>query len=383
MEGNAIITFLNPPRLVFGAGSINTFVEDFLRLSYRRLFIITINELKHIIDDVLEPLKKAGTEIYYDTSIRAEPSYKDFQHLLNAARDFGADSVAGIGGGSVMDVAKLLAAQIKGTQPISEIAGIGKLKARELYLACLPTTAGTGSEVSPNSILIDDEGNKTGIISPFLVPDSAYIDPELTLSVPPKVTAAIGIDALSHCLEAYANKFAHPAVSLLALEGIRLISQNLLKAVKNGNDIIARSEIARGSMYGGMCLGPVNTAAVHALAYPLSTRYKVNHGLSIALLLPYVMEFNIKTHPEPYADIAQALGCQKGSDSIETALEGVTYLRELMAQCGLPSRLSEINITKESVQQMAADAIKVQRLLKNNLREISITDAENIYLTAL
>src|SRR5439155_10799310 len=146
---------------------------------------------------------------------------------------------------------------------------IGKLNARKTYLACLPTTAGTGSEVSPNAILMDESDQlKKGVISPHLMPDAAYIDPMLTLGAPPAVTAATGIDALTHCIEAYANKFAHPMIDLYALEGIRLIGDNLARAVADGSNIEARTHLALASMYGGMCLGPVNTGAVHALAYP-------------------------------------------------------------------------------------------------------------------
>src|SRR5262249_48336492 len=161
-----------------------------------------------------------------------------------------------------------------------------------LFLVCLPTTAGTGSEVSPNAILLDEADQlKKGVVSPYLVPDAAYVDPQLTRSVPPSVTAATGLDALTHCIEAYANKFAHPAVDLYALQGVGIIAQNLLRAVRNGGDMEARTELSLGSFYGGLCLGPVNTAAVHALAYPLGGQFHVAHGVSNAVLLPHVIRF--------------------------------------------------------------------------------------------
>ena len=193
----------------------------------------------------------------------------------------------GVGGGSVLDCAKLLATLINNTQKLEDVVGIGFLNGREIKLICIPTTSGTGSEVSPNAILLNENTQaKSGIISPYLVPDACYLDPILTISLPPKLTAETGIDALSHCIEAYTNKFAHPTVDTYALRGIQLISENIQKAYKNGNDIEARSALLLGSMYGGLCLGPVNTSAVHALSYGLGGKFHISHGLSNAILRP-------------------------------------------------------------------------------------------------
>ncbi len=187
-------------------------------------------------------------------------------------------------------------------------------------LVCLPTTAGTGAEVSPNAILLDEADElKKGVVSPHLVPDAAFVDPLLTISVPPAVTAATGLDALTHCIEAYANKFAHPIVDIYALQGIKLISANLVRAVRNGGDIEARAALSLGSLYGGLCLGPVNTAAVHALAYPLGGRFHIAHGVSNALLLPHVLRFNFSAAPERYAEISAALGVARNGSALTTA----------------------------------------------------------------
>src|SRR5690606_16202187 len=160
------------------------------------------------------------------------------------------------------------------------------------------------SEVSPNAIFVNDQGEKVGIISPYLVPDAAYIDPVLTVLLPKKITAATGIDALTHCLEAYTNKFAHPCVDLYALEAVRIIAKYVKRACDDGTALEARTQVALGSMYGGMCLGPVNTAAVHALSYHLGVEYHIPPGLSNALLLPYVMEYNIEADCSKYERIA-------------------------------------------------------------------------------
>ncbi|HET7898975.1 MAG TPA: iron-containing alcohol dehydrogenase, partial [Flavisolibacter sp.] len=215
-----------------------------------------------------------------------------------------------------------------------------------------------------------------------LVPDLVIIDPVLTHSVPPSITAATGIDALTHCLEAYTNKFAHPLIDLYAYKGMQLIAGHLVQAVKNGNDEKARTEVALGSFYGGICLGPVNTAAVHALSYPLGSMYHLPHGLSNALLLPYVMEFNLEASPGRYADVAVALGCNRTGDDAITARNGVQKIKELIEQCGLPLRLREVGVKEETIPEMAVKAMNVQRLLKNNPRLVMLDEAINIYQQA-
>lgn len=377
-----VIQLLNPGKVVFGSESFDRFLSDFRALGHKRLYLVTIAPIAKVLAPKIADLEAAGVTVSFDTSIQDEPSFSDFDRLISAARSFGADSVAGIGGGSVMDTAKLIAAQLHNEQTVESILTDGFAKHRQVYLACIPTTSGTGSEVSPNAIFVDAHGKKVGVISPELVPDAAYVDPALTVSVPPAVTAATGIDALAHCLEAYTNKFAHPVIDLIALEGIRLIGGFLQRAYENGSDLEARSKVALGSMYGGMCLGPVNTAAVHALAYPLSTDFHIPHGLSVALLLPYVMEFNAIASPGRYAQVAIALGsADKGSDH-ETAAEGVRLIKTLIRNCGLPSGLADAGVPFDSINKMALAAVQIQRLMKNNPREIALADAEQIYMNA-
>ena len=244
----------------------------------------------------------------------------------------------------------------------------------------MPTTSGTGSEVSPNAILLDESDSlKKGVVSPYLMADAAYIDPKLTWSVPAKVTAETGMDALTHCIEAYTNKFAHPMVDMYALMGIKLIAANLERAVKDGKDKEAREAMSLGSMYGGLCLGPVNTAAVHALSYPLGGEFHISHGLSNAILLPSVMKFNYSANPARYADVAIACGVEPQTDTEKTAMRGVEFITELSKKCGIPTTLTELNIPEEAVGRMAKAAMNVQRLLKNNPRTVTETDARAIY----
>jgi alcohol dehydrogenase class IV len=247
----------------------------------------------------------------------------------------------------------------------------------------VPTTAGTGSEVSPNALLFDEAAvAKKAVISPALVPDTAIIDPQVMISLPPALTATTGIDALTHCLEAYANKAAHPVVDLYALNGVRLIAAHLPRAVRDGQDLEARSAVALGSLYGGLCLGPVNTAAVHALAYPLGGEFHLAHGLSIALMLPHVVRYNVPSAPARYAELARALGVTGPGSDGELAARGAGRLAELCSECGIRPGLAGHGIPADAIPRLAAEGMKVTRLLKNNPRELTLADAETIFRQA-
>lgn len=374
------ITLLQPQKIVFGTGCIQTFVDDYLKMGLQRLFVLTAPPIRPLIEETLTALGNAGVSVEVFQDIVAEPTVNDFKKMLEIARQFKADSVVGIGGGSVLDVTKLVAAFINSNQQVEDCFGTGFIQKKGLWFACLPTTAGTGSEVSPNAILLDERDHlKKGIVSPFLIADVAYVDPKLTWTVPAKVTADTGMDALTHCIEAYTNKFAHPSVDIYALQGIRLIAANLEKAVKNGQDQEAREALAFGSLYGGLCLGPVNTAAVHALSYPLGGEFHIPHGLSNAILLPSVMKFNAPAAMKRYAEVAIAMGCEPGKNDEETAQRGVDFIYQLADAVGIPKKLTDLGIPQTAVDGMAKAAMEVQRLLKNNPREVTEQDARDIY----
>ncbi len=374
------ITLLQPQKTVFGTGCIDQFADDYLKLGYKRLFVVTTAVVRPAITSMTDRLSENGVSVKFYEDVHGEPSIADFKTILKSAEDFGADSFIGIGGGSILDLTKLTAALLGSAQQIENLFGTGLIERRGKWFACAPTTAGTGSEMSPNAILLDErDALKKGVVSPYLVADAAYIDPKLTWTVPSKVTAETGMDALTHCIEAYTNKFAHPMVDMFALKGIRLIAANLAKAVKNGNDVEAREALAAGSMYGGMCLGPVNTAAVHALSYPLGGEYHISHGLSNAILLPSVMRFNCPACVKRYAEVALACGVEPGATDEETAMRGVEFVTSLSKECGIPTTLTEIGIPHSAVAHMAKAAMDVQRLLKNNPREVTEKDAVDIY----
>jgi alcohol dehydrogenase class IV len=372
-----------PGKLVYGNGTLGELPGDVIQLKPARVFIATIEPLRSAISEFVNTLEKIGIAVLQDTSIVQEPTFSDFKILMQKVTPFDPDIVIGIGGGSVLDIAKLVAAQLDNEQQLHDYVGIGLLNGRKKKLICIPATSGTGSEVSPNAILVDDADNqKKGIISPFLVPDIVYVDPLLTISVPPSITAATGLDALTHCLEAYTNKFSQPFIDIYAYEGMRLIAANIVAAVKDGKNVDAREKVAMGSLLGGFCLGPVNTAGVHVLSYPLGSMFHLAHGLSNALLLPFVMEYNIPANTKKYAEVAVALGCERQTDDKATACAGVRKIKALIKECGIPATLREVNVTESAIPQMAADAMKIQRLLKNNPREITEQDAIEIYRAA-
>jgi len=382
MDSVPNLTIQFPGKLVFGKGCLSALPDELLAMQCASVYIITITPLLTQIDSLVQQLKQAGVSVSINTEIVQEPTFADFDNLMVGAAAINPDAVLGIGGGSVLDIAKLVSAQLNNTQSLADIVGIGLLKGRAKKLVCAPATAGTGSEVSPNAILVDNENQKKGIISPYLVPDVVYVDPLLTMSVPASITAATGLDALTHCLEAYTNKFAQPFIDMYAFEGMRLIAANITQAVNNGSDEEARTQVAMGSLLGGFCLGPVNTAGVHALSYPLGSSFHLPHGLSNALLLPYVMKFNVPAATRKYAEVAIALGCERGSNDNETAQKGIEKIKQLIAECGIPARLRGVNIPTEAIPQMAEDAMKITRLLKNNPRPITYADAVDIYTDA-
>jgi alcohol dehydrogenase class IV len=372
-----------PKRLIFGTGCIQQSADEFKNAGWSRLFVITSPQVAAAQAELFADWRAAGFSVEVFSAVDREPEVALFEQVLGVARPFKPDVVIGLGGGSPLDVSKLVGALLDGRQRLREVFGIGLLRGRTTPLVCIPTTAGTGADVSPNAILLDEtERLKKGVVSPHLVPDLAICDPGLTVTMPPAVTAATGIDALVHCMEAYANKHAHPTVDVYALEGIRRIGRSMETAVKNGADQNARADVMLGALYGGLCLGPVNTAAVHALSYPLGGEYRVPHGVANSLLMPHVFRFNLPAMPERYADIALALGCTAGATPLATAEGGLTRLCEMSRHCGIPQRLREVGVPESDLPRLARESMKVTRLLKNNPRELTAADAEEIYRAA-
>jgi alcohol dehydrogenase class IV len=376
---------LNNVRLVrFGTGILTRCAEDFAEIGATSVFIVTTPPTLGLCTPLVEALRARGISVTLWSDLVGEPTISEFGTALAAARACGADAVVGLGGGSAMDIAKLVAALFGGVQQIMDVVGVDRLASRALPLACIPTTSGTGSEVTPIAILGDEaEDLKKGVVSPHLVPDAAYLDAALTVTMPPAVTAATGLDALTHCIEAYANRFAHPLVDVYALAGIKLIATHLERAVNDGHDLEARAAMLRASYYGGLCLGPVNTAAVHALAYPLGGEFHIAHGVANTLLLPHVLRFNLESAPDRYADIAHALGVKPSGDSLRDAEAGIEAIVTLSGRCHVELSMARHGIPADAIPRMAKAAMTVTRLLERNPRVLTEEDCARIYEAAL
>ncbi|WP_280513195.1 iron-containing alcohol dehydrogenase family protein [Croceibacterium atlanticum] len=372
------------PCVRVGAGVLMQCATDCAATGARRALILTSTPIAQLAERLAGALREAGVEPVIHAEVDGEPTRRDLANALAVAANSQVDFVIGLGGGSAMDVAKLVAALHGSAHDFDEIAGNALLLTRGLPLACIPTTAGTGSEVTPIAVIEDEEAElKKGVVSRHLVPDFAYLDAQLTCSMPRGVTASTGLDALTHCIEAYANRHSHPLVDCWALEGIRLIAANLERACEQPDDLAAREAMLIASHLGGMCLGPVNTAAVHALAYPLGGEFHIAHGVANSLLLPHVIRFNAQHEAGRYAAVATALGVIPGGDPHGDAMAGVAEIERLSAAVGIDRRLSDLGIGANALPKMAAAAMSVQRLLKNNPRTVSEADALAIYEAAL
>jgi alcohol dehydrogenase class IV len=344
----------------------------------------TILELG-LAERALDGLRKAGLEVWTFSDVVADPPQEMILAAVEQAREQGVDGVACVGGGSSMDTAKLLAVLLNTQQPVEEMYGVGLVKGERLPLALAPTTAGTGSEVTPISIVTTGSTEKKGVVSPQLLPDWAILDADLTLGLPAAVTAATGIDAMVHAIEAFTSRHRKNVVSdCLAREALKLLGGNLRTVCASPGDRRARSDMLLGSMLAGMAFANAPVAAVHALAYPLGGHFHVPHGLSNALVLPFVLAFNAPAAAGLYAELAPLLFPQLASADEAGRVEGmVEHFRRLGPELGLPARLAEVGVGHNHLPELAEDAMKQTRLLVNNPREVSYEDALAIYAQAL
>lgn len=338
-----------------------------------------------LLDRATRSLNEAGVEYTLFDGVVADPPVSVVEAALADAREAAVDGVIGFGGGSSMDVAKLIALLIGGGERLDDVYGVGQAKGTRLPLIQIPTTAGTGSEVTPISIITVGETEKKGVVAPQLLPDIALLDAELTLGLPAHVTAATGIDAMVHAIESYTSASANnnPVSKALAREALRLLGANIESAVKDGTDVSARSDMLLGAMLAGQAFANSPVAAVHALAYPIGGIFHVPHGLSNALVLPHVMRFNTETCGEAYAVLAtDVFPDLAATPSDQRVNQFIDRLEALSADLGLEQTLREVGIGEEDLATLASDAMKQTRLLVNNPREVSETDALAIYKAA-
>lgn len=353
----------------------------------QRVLIVTdpgITRL-NMLDGVLPGFAAAGVAVEVFDQVLADPPEGVVLAAAEQARRMAAQLVVGFGGGSSMDVAKLVAllAHPLATQGLAEVFGVGNARGPRLPLIQVPTTAGTGSEVTPIAIVTTGETTKMGVVSPHLLPDLAVLDADLTLGLPPVVTAATGIDAMVHAIEAYTSKLKkNPLSDLLAREALRLLALNLDEAVHNGRNREARQAMLLGACLAGQAFANAPVAAVHALAYPLGGHFHIPHGLSNALVLPEVIRFNAPNAGTLYAELAPLLLGERLRIGVDRTEQFIAELADLSPRCGLPSRLRDAGVPEDSLPRLAADAMLQQRLLVNNPREVSESDALAIYRAA-
>jgi alcohol dehydrogenase len=372
-----------PGSLIMGVGALSELPKSVAALGGQKVLLVADPGIVKagVVSQVLAVLEANQYSASVYDGVEPDPRMEIVEDCAAKALQADAQVLIGVGGGSSLDIAKVAAIVAKHPGPVSRLFGIGNTPGRGLPTIMLPTTAGTGSEVTPIAVLSDEgEKLKKGIVSDDLYADVAIVDPALMLGVPPLVTAYTGMDTLTHAIETYTSRVSLPFVDTLAVEAIRLVGRHLRRAVANGSDLEARTGMALASTYGGMCLGPVNTAAVHALAYPLGGTYHIPHGLANALLLPHVMEFNFPSDMCKFANVAEALGERiEGLSQREAALTSVRAVKELSADIMLPQQMRSCGIPQDAIPEMADAAMKVTRLLNNNPRVVRVEDVRSIY----
>jgi len=381
--------FNTTPGIIFGKGVSTSSSDKIIDKLGDNIFLITDADLikiglnKSIINELS---KSSSVEVFDD--VESDPSKKTLIKALDRAKTFKPTGILGFGGGSSMDIAKLVSLLIGTEQNIENIWGVGNAKGPRLPLVLIPTTAGTGSEVTPISIITLEGDQKKGVSSPIILPDLAVLDPELTLNLPRDITAATGIDAMVHAIEAYTsiNQNNNPISKLLAIESLKLLGTSIETAVFDGHNIEARSNMLLGSMMAGQAFANSPVSAVHALAYPIGGMFHIPHGLSNSLILPHVLRFN-SINPkacEQYAFLAPFIfkDINLKTNNQIICNEFIERLENLSSLLKIPSKLRDIDIPKEACAKMAKESMKQTRLLVNNPREVTEEDAFNIYNAA-
>jgi alcohol dehydrogenase class IV len=365
--------------IICGGGASLKLHEQCAALGVQRPLLVTDPGLMAIglIQPVIEALKSNNCEPILFDQVREDPPESVVLEAFELAHEQGVDGVIAVGGGSSMDVAKVVAVLMKTEQSLSEIYGVDQVSGGRLPMILVPTTAGTGSEVTPVAVITTGETTKAGVSSKQLLPDIAVLDPDLTLGLPPLVTAMTGVDAMVHAIEAYTSRHRkNPVSDSLAREALRLLAGNIRTAVEEGSNREARANMLLGAMLAGQAFANAPVAAVHALAYPLGGHFHIPHGLSNSLVLPSVLEFNMPEAEHLYAELAPLVSGRSGAESL------LDELVSIIKDTGLPATLAEANVPETALEMLAKDAMLQQRLLINNPRDVSYEDALEIYRAA-
>lgn len=379
-------SFETAPRIVCEQGGADRLGEIAKGLGIKRLFLVTDAGLikAGLIEGAVASLTAADIEATVFSDVLADPPEASVQAAVDVARAAAVDGVVGFGGGSSLDTAKLAALLARTPQALPEIYGIGLARGPRLPLIQVPTTAGTGSEVTPISILTTPSHEKKGVVSPLLYPDVALLDSRLTLGLPPAITAMTGVDAMVHAIEAFTSRVKkNPLSDALAIKALQLLYANLPAAVSDGRDASVREKMLLGSLFAGMAFANSPVAAVHALAYPLGGHYGLPHGLTNSLVLGPVLDFNLPAAEALYAELGRAVLPQLAGIADQAAAAAfVEAVRERVAAMPYAQRLRDAGVKEADLPMLARDAMNVQRLLVNNPREVAYDDAFRIYQAA-
>lgn len=382
-----IISFRSPHLILAGMGSVERLGEEAKALGTNKALLVTDKGVvaSGIGEKAQALLKKEGIELDIFDKVISDPDIDCAEACIEMAKRDKYDLILGVGGGSSMDIASAVSVMCTNPGTVRDYLGINLVKNPGIPTILIPTTAGTGAEVTPNAILTDVEAKlKKAIVSPYILPRVAIVDPLLSVSMPPQVTSSSGIDALTHAIESYTSNKATIMTDLFAKEAIILIGQSLRTAVANGNNLQARYDMSIGSLYAGIALANAGVTAVHALAYPLGGQFKVAHGIANGLLLPYVMEFNVLGDIPKFVQIAQYLGEKvEHLPLVEQAYHASKAVKAIYKDLKIPQSLTELKVPKEAIPEMARAAMNVTRLMGNNPREMTVEDVERIYEKAL
>ncbi len=373
-------TFSSGGRVVSGVGCLAGLGDVVRRLGARRVLVVTDPGVAAagLAERLLDSLPSGPPAPLLFDRVEPEPTVPAVQDCLAAGREMGAELVVGLGGGSSMDVAKLVSVLLTNPGPVQSYYGIDLVPGPGVPLVCVPTTAGTGSEATNIAVLRDEErGIKAGVVSDHIFAACALLDPELTLGMPPALTAATGMDALSHALESYTGTRGSPFTDALNLAALELIGKNLPRAFADGGDIMARANMLQASCMAGMAFTNTQNALCHALAMAIGASHRLPHGLLCAITLPWAMEFNLTARPGRYARVARALGRPvEGLGEIEAAGQAVEAVRGLLEVLGISCRLGSHRVPRQDLPAIAEATLATQtRLLANNPREVTLGDA--------
>ncbi|KAA1190050.1 iron-containing alcohol dehydrogenase [Pseudohalioglobus sediminis] len=373
-------------RIVSGSGSALELAEECRHLGVRQPLLVTDPGLVSIglVQPVIDALAAAGVTVVLFDAVREDPPEATVLSAAELGRLRQVDGVIAVGGGSSMDVAKVASVLLAGEQPLSGLYGVGQVQGSRLPLILVPTTAGTGSEVTPVAVVTTGETTKAGVSSPVLLPDVAVLDAALTMGLPPAITAMTGVDAMVHAIEAYTSRHQkNPISDHLARQALRLLAGNIRTAVGDGGNREAREAMLLGACLAGQAFANAPVAAVHALAYPLGGHYHIPHGLSNSLVLPAVLRFNAPAATGLYAELAELVVGQPVPGDEEAATAAlISALVGLIADVGLPATLADAGVPAGDLEMLAEDAMLQQRLLVNNPRDVTYEDALGIYRDA-